>query len=346
MTARLDPICRTVLGRATDAVSVTDLGTEISHQVARVIPHDGYLLVGLDPASGAGCFHTGVRGYRSGVAHRLRTDAALDAHPHPFARLAAGPCPVGVLGADQPEFRHSARVHDVMAGAGIVSEMRLALMASGVMRGMLILLREHGSRPFSAADADHAARLARPLAAALMRFVGGKALRPSGRKPLPPAVVVIGADDRIRSMTPSGQEWLRELGLSSPSPGDGEPAFVGTQLNMTHLARPSNGPAVTRIPMPQGWVVLHAQGLLGAGAGEVAVTIQGASAPLLLPAVAAWYGITPRERAVIEQALEGLPVKQIARRLGLSAHTANDHFKAIYRKTGVSGRDELVAGLS
>ncbi|MFE9401564.1 hypothetical protein ACFYNY_07300 [Streptomyces sp. NPDC006530] len=227
MTARLDPICRTVLRRATDAVSVTGLGTEISHQVARVIPHDGYLLVGLDPAEVAGCFHTGVRGYRSGVAHRLRTDAALDAHPHPFARLAAGPCPVG------------------------------------------------------------AARLARPLAAALMRFVGGKALRPSGRKPLPPAVVVIGADDRIMSMTPSGQEWLRELGLSSPSPEGDEPTFVGAQLNMTHLARPSNGPAVTRIPMPQGWVVLHAQGLLGAGAGEAGVTIQGASAPLPLPAVAA-----------------------------------------------------------
>ncbi|WP_406503174.1 helix-turn-helix transcriptional regulator [Streptomyces sp. NBC_00212] len=346
MAARLDSICRTVLERATDAVNVTDLGRELSHQLARVIPHDGYLLVGLDPASGAGCFHTGERGYHSGTAHRLRTDTALDAHPHPFARLATGPCPVGVLSADHPDFRHSARVHDVMAGAGIISEMRVALTVSGVTRGMLILLREHGSRPFSAADSDHATQLARPLAAALKQFVGSKALRPASRRPLPPAVMVIGTDDRIRSMTPSGQAWLRELGLSPTSPGADDPASVGTQLNMTHLARPATGPAVTRIPTPQGWIVLHAQGLDGAGAGDVAITIQCASAPLLLPAVAAWYGITSRERAVIEQALKGLPVKHIARQLGLSPHTANDHFKAIYRKTGVNSREELVAGLS
>ncbi|MCA1672863.1 MAG: helix-turn-helix domain-containing protein, partial [Actinobacteria bacterium] len=31
---------------------------------------------------------------------------------------------------------------------------------------------------------------------------------------------------------------------------------------------------------------------------------------------------------MIEQALEGLPAKQIARHLHLSQHTVNDHFKA------------------
>jgi DNA-binding CsgD family transcriptional regulator len=345
MAARLDLICRIVLERAADAVEVADLGRELSHQLARVIPHDGYLLVGLDPTSGAGCFQTGERGYRSGTALRLRTDTALDAHPNPFARLAAGPCPVGVLSADQSDFRHSARVHDVMAGEGIISEMRVALVVSGVTRGMLILLRERGSRPFSAAESDHATHLARPLAVALKEFVSSKALRPASRR-LPPGVIVIGADDRIRSMTPSGQDWLRELGLSPTSSGADDPGFVGTQLNLTHLAQSATGPTVSRIPTPQGWIVLHAQGLVGEGKGDVAISIQSASAALLLPAVSAWYGITSREKAVIEQALEGLPAKHIARLLSLSPHTVNDHFKAIYRKTGVSSRDELIAGLS
>ncbi|MFD4635520.1 helix-turn-helix transcriptional regulator [Streptomyces sp. NPDC058284] len=238
-------------------------------------------------------------------------------------------------------------MHDVMVGAGIISEMRVALVASGVPLGMLILLREQGNRPFSAAESVHAARLATPLAVALKQFVSSKGLRPASRKLLPPGVMVIGADDRIRSMTPSGQDWLLELGLSRTAPKtDDDPAFVGTQLNMTHLARPAAGPAVSRIPTPQGWIVLHAQGLGGASKGDVAITIQCASAPLLLPAVSAWYRITPREKAVIEQALEGLPVKHIARRLGLSPHTANDHFKAIYLKTGASSREELIAGLS
>lgn len=48
---------------------------------------------------------------------------------------------------------------------------------------------------------------------------------------------------------------------------------------------------------------------------------------------------------MLELALEGLPAKQITRRLGLSPHTVNDRFKAIYRRTGVTCREELIARL-
>ncbi|NEA52737.1 LuxR family transcriptional regulator [Streptomyces sp. SID13666] len=78
----------------------------------------------------------------------------------------------------------------------------------------------------------------------------------------------------------------------------------------------------------------------------MAVTIRSASAAPLLPAVSAWYGVTSREQTVVEQVLEGLPVTHIARRPELSHHTVNDRMKAIYRKTGVAGREELVASLS
>ncbi|KUF19077.1 helix-turn-helix transcriptional regulator [Streptomyces silvensis] len=84
---------------------------------------------------------------------------------------------------------------------------------------------------------------------------------------------------------------------------------------------------------------------VGVGGGVV-VTLQPAPAADLLPALASWYGISARERTVVEQALRGEAVKQIARRLHLSPHTVNDHLKAIYRKTGVSSREELIACLS
>lgn len=112
--------------------------------------------------------------------------------------------------------------------------------------------------------------------------------------------------------------------------------------DLAQRTRHAGRPVVCRGLTPQGWIALHAQPL----GDDVAVTIQPAAAEVLLPAVAAWYGITPRERAVIEHALEGLPAKLIARCLDLSPHTVNDHFKAIYRKAGVSSRDELIASLS
>ncbi len=79
--------------------------------------------------------------------------------------------------------------------------------------------------------------------------------------------------------------------------------------------------------------------------GDIAITTQPASAEVLLPAITAWHDITPRERTVLTQALEGLSAKHIARRLDLSPHTVNDHFKAIYRKIGVTSREELIAHL-
>jgi DNA-binding CsgD family transcriptional regulator len=39
---------------------------------------------------------------------------------------------------------------------------------------------------------------------------------------------------------------------------------------------------------------------------------------MLLPAVVVWYGVIASERTVVEQALDGLSSKQIARRLDLS----------------------------
>ena len=42
----------------------------------------------------------------------------------------------------------------------------------------------------------------------------------------------------------------------------------------------------------------------------------------------------------------GLPAKHICRQLQLSVLTVNGHLGAIYRKAGVSGREELLARLS
>ena len=66
----------------------------------------------------------------------------------------------------------------------------------------------------------------------------------------------------------------------------------------------------------------------------------------LLPALSSWYDITDRERTVIGHLRDGIPAKQIARRLDVSVHTVNEHLKAIYRKAGISSREEMVAVLS
>ncbi|HET6988703.1 MAG TPA: helix-turn-helix transcriptional regulator, partial [Kribbella sp.] len=63
----------------------------------------------------------------------------------------------------------------------------------------------------------------------------------------------------------------------------------------------------------------------------------------VLPAFSTWCGLSRRETEVLALVGAGLAAKQIARRLGLSVLTVNDHLRSTYRKTGVTGRDELLA---
>lgn len=55
--------------------------------------------------------------------------------------------------------------------------------------------------------------------------------------------------------------------------------------------------------------------------------------------------LSPREREVLDAAVEGLSARDMARRLSLSEATVRGHLSAIYSKLGVSGRIELLARL-
>ncbi len=56
--------------------------------------------------------------------------------------------------------------------------------------------------------------------------------------------------------------------------------------------------------------------------------------------------LTPREREVLEAAVEGPSARAIASRLSLTEATVRSHLSAIYSKLGVAGRVELLARLN
>jgi DNA-binding CsgD family transcriptional regulator len=48
---------------------------------------------------------------------------------------------------------------------------------------------------------------------------------------------------------------------------------------------------------------------------------------------------------VLDLAVTGLASKQIAHRLEISVWTVSEHLSSVYRKFGVTGREELVGAL-
>jgi DNA-binding CsgD family transcriptional regulator len=104
--------------------------------------------------------------------------------------------------------------------------------------------------------------------------------------------------------------------------------------------------ARVRVRTPAGcWVVVQGS-LLGDGPeARTAVLLEAARPAELAPLIADAYGLTDRERRVVELVAQGFATSEIGARLHLSAYTVQDHLKAIFDKTGTGTRGELVARL-
>jgi DNA-binding CsgD family transcriptional regulator len=322
---------------AARAETLPDLAGALTRQLHRLVPHDGYMLSGNDPVTGAGCFLVEHHGYTCAHFHRLKTAGLFDQDPHPSRRPTARPATAVVLNTATAAPPGSAPVIESMDADGWGGELRLGLVDRAGHWGTLVLLRERGRPPFAPADIDNARQIAASLAASLRDYVTRASPRPLPAT-MPPGLLVLDENDVIASATATARQWLRMF--------DADEDLSLSLWNFAAAARRQGDPVLSRVPTRHGFAALQAQQLVGARRGEVAITVQAATTGQLLPAVAAWYALTPRERTVIEHVLEGRSGKQISRSLELSQHTVNDHLKAIYRKIRVNGRDELAATLS
>lgn len=191
-------------------------------------------------------------------------------------------------------------------------------------------------------------RLAPALTAVLREYVTAGPLIPSA-PPAPAGVVIVRADRTIRALAQQTRAWLDQM------PRNRRSSRRIQEANLLALAAQARGhaadsrlsPPIVRAPAATygRWLISHAQPL-GDGTDDIVITIQPATGRLLLPAFSRWYGLTAREEQILEHLCTDAASKNIARRLQLSAHTVNDHMKAIYRKTRASGRDELMAALT
>ena len=271
----------------------------------------------------------------------------LDGHPDLVQRHAPGPgftdlarrvTPVGTLGGGGAGEARSPRLHEILAEQGFSRELRLALCTGSTLWGALVLLREHGRRPFSDEEVQAALAIAQPLTRAVKRIN----VRPRGQvpPPLPPGVVIVGPDGTAEAISPQAAAWFSDFRPYSEDPLPYVVVQAAAGARNEHGARTDQ---LARIRTWSGrWLSLAACPL---GGGRVAVVLQPAATDQLLPAIAAWYEFTPRQLDVLHLLLQAHPVKQIARRLQLSPHSVEDHLKILYRKTGTNSQQELLAAL-
>jgi DNA-binding CsgD family transcriptional regulator len=249
---------------------------------------------------------------------------------------------VGILSAATgSDLVRSTRWQQLLGPGGLGDELRASIIADHACWGAMTFSREQRAGPFADDDAEFVTGLMPALAAAAQGAWRAPS-RPGAKPVTQPGVIVISQAGQITAATPIAGVWLDRMG----------PDYLSRVHALTASLRAGQqagvSPAATlRTRTRDGqWIELHAAPLSSSGHGDVAISVQAARPETMTAILMRAYALSRRERQVAMLLLRGLSATEIAAALHISGHTARDHLKAIYAKTGARGRGRLAVRLA
>lgn len=251
----------------------------------------------------------------------------------------------------------SPRYRELLGPLGLAHEMRSVFTAGGRMWGSMDLIRERGRPDFEPRQVELLGRVAPHLGVGL-RVAALRAqttaAEPDGADS--PGVLTLGRDGRVVQHTPAAEHWLRDLEDLGPGWREWTGLPPAVRMVAVALGRALSGGtegALDYVPHLRmrgrsgRWLTLH-----GSRAeadqdrpAETVIVIQPSK-----PEEVAWinvaaYGLSAREREVIQLVVRGASTRQISRALFISEYTVQNHLSNVFEKVGVRSRKELVRRL-
>jgi DNA-binding CsgD family transcriptional regulator len=319
--------------------------TATGDRLARLVPFDHACWHAVDPATLL---------FTSEVLHNLCSEPRLPMHEYEiddvnkWAWLARRPWPVAVLStATHGHPQSSPRFRELLGPRGIGDELRVSFVADGLCWAFAAFYRDRRRREFSEDEAAFVAEIDAVIASGLRRALLLDAVTPPDSAPSPgPALVLVDRAGQLVGVNDVATELLAEL-LDDDSPTQHAlPHAVLTVATRARLAASGADalPARARARTRSGrWIVLHGTRMGDDPQAPTAVIMEPARQSELAELIVAAYGLSRREREITRQVLRGNSTAAIAAALHLSPLTVQDHLKAIFTKTGVRSRRELVA---
>lgn len=314
-------LCMTARASATAPAAVAE---SLLLEVLRDIPASGGALVLMHPQTGL--FWTGaVCGLPAASCHPFFSVEVSSESPRTFRRLGATGGGATALSRHPGEdpFRT-----EVLVPHGYADELRAVCVDGGTAWAGVSLWRRTGT--FAETDEQRLGARAPGVGHAVRRAVVAALDSPTA--PAERGLLLV-EDGRVVETSRTGTQFLREL----------EEPFLEEYRHLDHLLALAHSRAdfSTVLSTAEGhWLTAHGSDL---GGGRVAIALGHATpADLLGPRVAS-AGLTPREVEVTRLLCRGLAEREIARELGVSAHTVHDHVRAVRRKLSARSRSEVVA---
>ena len=353
-----------------EATSGQDLFERLADDLHDLVPHDGAVWFGVDPATLL---------VASPIRVEAQEESSCDAFWHhefhvpdtaQFVDLARSAVPAASLHLSlDGDVIRSARYRELLRPQGYEDELRAALRTGESTWGLVGLMREKGRDAFEADDVALLNKASPVIATALRKHICAQA--PWAVATQAPGLIVFDKRSRVLSANDDALHWLRQLIGPEPDQPNRQrstPAREVDELLATRelertisplwalLSRAravaegvDNRAARLRLRDQRGrWLVLHASAMTSheyASPDTVAVVIEPATSSEIAPIIIEAYSLTPRERDVVGALARGDTTSEIAARLFLSQHTVRDHIKTVFDKVGVSSRAELVARL-
>ncbi len=248
------------------------------------------------------------------------------------------------------------RYREVMVPLGFKHEVRGVFALDGELWGTVSAMRELSSPDFDAREVAFFRRIAPHLAAGLKAAaLHSEALREPDRDDSP-GVLVLDRQGRLLQHTGAAERWLRELGdlRDGWREGYGLPAAILSMRGALKRAlgrgtdrEASSVPRLLVRARSGRWLVVH-------GAWTEPTTDRGTETMIIIeaagPREVAWlktsaYGLTKREREVVDLVVRGASTKEISRALYISEYTVQEHLSNVFEKVGERGRRALVKRL-
>ena len=216
--------------------------------------------------------------------------------------------------------------------------------------GFLDLWRVGAAAPFTRGEVDFLAGIRDAVTTALRRCQANTFFsRPTRETRWPgPAMLLLSPELDVLGQTPETHEYLRVL----VPPSDGRAPIPASSYNVAAQllaveAEVDRNQPTTRVHLSDGlWLTLRAARIADAQPPDqrnIAVTIEAASPVDRMSLFGRAFGLSVRERELVDHLMTGVDTKEVARRMFLSEHTVQDHLKSIFSKTSVRNRRTLLS---
>ena len=205
--------------------------------------------------------------------------------------------------------------------------------------GWIEAYRDTADRAFDEEELELLADVARQMAPVLRR--SRAKVRNPAKEAAATGVLVLDAQLRVTTSTEAAFRWIAALPAAPLFTAWGIlPPVVYPIVTMARTVGQAHALEQTADGR---WLMIEASGVADATEGDVAVTFRGATPAETFVLLCHAYALTRRERDIVRTVIVGHDTRAIAERLSISRHTVQDHLKAIFDKTGVRSRRELLA---